>query len=121
VRYMRVVLILARKTGIEVPDTGVRDEHGLETLDHLFSSPEKPARSPAKEAAFKTNGFSRNVDATLSSESDMEMGESMSWTFAIPIAYVRQTSTQLTMSRHHSRADSCSYREKEVCDSDASA
>lgn len=32
----------ARKTGITLKDTGVRDEHGMEPLDALFSSPRKP-------------------------------------------------------------------------------
>lgn len=32
---------LYRKTGIGLPDTGERDEHGLAPIDGLFSSPEK--------------------------------------------------------------------------------
>ncbi|KAI3327581.1 hypothetical protein HD806DRAFT_327250 [Xylariaceae sp. AK1471] len=32
---------VGRKTGLTIPDTGRRDEHGLELLDDLFSSPEK--------------------------------------------------------------------------------
>ena len=35
-----------RKTGITLKDSGIRDEHGLEPIDGLFSSPEK---SPAKQ------------------------------------------------------------------------
>ena len=31
-----------RKTGITVKDTGIRDEHGMEPIDALFSSPSKP-------------------------------------------------------------------------------
>ncbi|KAH8892488.1 hypothetical protein GQ53DRAFT_746034 [Thozetella sp. PMI_491] len=30
-----------RKTGVTLKDTGVRDEHGMEPLDALLSSPEK--------------------------------------------------------------------------------
>ena len=30
-----------RKTGVTVPDSGVRDEHGMEPLENLFSSPGK--------------------------------------------------------------------------------
>lgn len=30
-----------RKTGVTLPDTGARDEHGLQPLDGLFSSPRK--------------------------------------------------------------------------------
>ncbi|GKT87101.1 cupin domain-containing protein [Colletotrichum tofieldiae] len=33
--------VKGRKTGIELPDTGVRDEHGMQPIDGLFSSPEK--------------------------------------------------------------------------------
>ena len=29
------------KTGVTLKDSGVRDEHGMEPLDSLFSSPEK--------------------------------------------------------------------------------
>lgn len=38
-----------RKTGITIPDTGVRDEHGFEPMSQLFSSPQRP--SPPKEPA----------------------------------------------------------------------
>lgn len=33
--------VRGRKTGIELPDTGIRDEHGMEPLENLFSSPER--------------------------------------------------------------------------------
>ncbi|KAI1493012.1 Mif2/CENP-C like-domain-containing protein [Biscogniauxia mediterranea] len=35
-----------RKTGITLPDTGRRDEHGFEEMDGLFSSPEKELSNP---------------------------------------------------------------------------
>ncbi|KDN62212.1 putative cupin domain-containing protein [Colletotrichum sublineola] len=38
--------VKGRKTGIELPDTGIRDEHGMQPIDGLFSSPEKDNRSP---------------------------------------------------------------------------
>ena len=53
-----------------VPDTGIRDENGLEPMDHLFSSPEKSA-----SRGQRANGNRRNVNATISSD-DMELGES---------------------------------------------
>ncbi|KAF4636531.1 hypothetical protein G7Y89_g1557 [Cudoniella acicularis] len=57
--------VRGRKTGLTLPDTGIRDENGLEPMDGLFSSPAK------------TNGKSmRNSNTTLSSEEDMEMVES---------------------------------------------
>jgi len=58
---------VSRKTGITLKDTGVRDEHGLELIDGLFSSPEKSSRRP--------NGITNNT--TISSEEDMELGDSM--------------------------------------------
>lgn len=55
------MLTLRRKTGITLADKGVYDEHGLEPISGIFSSPEK---SPPK----------RNGNAT-GSES-MELQES---------------------------------------------
>ena len=50
-------------------DTGIRDEHGLEPIDGIFSSPEK---SPPKR-----RGATENV--TIIEEEDMDIGSSM-WT-----------------------------------------
>ncbi|KAK0122260.1 hypothetical protein ONS95_010510 [Cadophora gregata] len=61
-----------RKTGLTVPDTGVRDENGLEPMDHLFSSPEKPKEASAR----RVNGNRKNADKTISSEADMDVDES---------------------------------------------
>lgn len=41
------------KTGLTVPDSGIRDEDGLEPMDHLFSSPEKPITAPTLKPAPK--------------------------------------------------------------------
>ena len=57
---------MRRKTGITLKDTGVRDEHGLEPIDGIFSSPE---RSPLKR-----NGAVQQ--STLSEEEDMDIGQS---------------------------------------------
>lgn len=57
---MRLIVNVSRKTGITVPDSGIRDEHGLETTDHLFSSPAK-SRAP-------NSGRKEYADATLSSD-----------------------------------------------------
>ena len=56
-----------RKTGVTLQDTGIRDEHGLEPLDGIFSSPEK---SPVKR-----NGVNHN--STIEEEEDMDIGHSM--------------------------------------------
>ncbi|SZF04862.1 unnamed protein product [Blumeria hordei] len=55
------------KTGLTLPELGERDEHGLEPMDHLFSSPDK-SKSPTVE--------SKQVDVTISEEEDMELVES---------------------------------------------
>ena len=55
-----------RKTGITLQDTGVRDEHGLEPIDGIFSSPQK---SPEKR-----NGVGHNT--TADEEEDMDIGDS---------------------------------------------
>ncbi|KAH8593249.1 Mif2/CENP-C like-domain-containing protein [Bisporella sp. PMI_857] len=67
-QYIFDLGVRGRKTGLTLPDTGLRDENGLEPLDGLFSSPEKPARSKS------VNGHGRNRDADLSSD-DMDIGE----------------------------------------------
>ena len=46
---------VGRKTGITLPDTGIRDDHGLEPVSGIFSSPEE-----------------QNGEKTLTSE-DMEL------------------------------------------------
>ena len=43
--YTSFAEISNRRTGVKVPDKGVRDEHGFEPMDELFSSPEKVAAS----------------------------------------------------------------------------
>jgi centromere protein C len=39
----------ARKTGVFLKDTGARDEHGMQPLDDIFSSPEKDSRNGAED------------------------------------------------------------------------
>jgi centromere protein C len=57
-----------------LPDTGIRDENGLEPMDHLFSSPEKPRGKLLK----KINSNPKNPSSSMSSEEDMDVGESKS-------------------------------------------
>lgn len=56
----------ARKTGITLKDSGVRDEHGLEPIDGIFSSPEK--------ASPKQNGVTQY--STILEDDSMEIGSS---------------------------------------------
>ncbi|KAL9122815.1 MAG: hypothetical protein Q9187_000625 [Circinaria calcarea] len=58
--------VAGRKTGVTLKDTGIRDEHGLEPLDGIFSSPEK---SPAKR-----NGAGHS--STIEEEEEMDIGQS---------------------------------------------
>ncbi|KAF2443769.1 hypothetical protein P171DRAFT_432943 [Karstenula rhodostoma CBS 690.94] len=56
--------VQGRKTGITLEDRGVRDEHGLEPISGIFSSPEK---SPPKRASNQTGGTitdSESMDLT---------------------------------------------------------
>jgi hypothetical protein len=62
--------VYRRRTGVTLKDTGVRDEHGLEPIEGIFSS---PARSPEKSPT-KSNGAARN--STITTEEEMEIGNS---------------------------------------------
>ncbi|OBT75244.1 hypothetical protein VF21_05617 [Pseudogymnoascus sp. 05NY08] len=61
------------KTGLTVPDSGIRDEYGIEPMDELFSSPAKlqPISSSTRKSAMK-----KNANTTLTSEEDMDVGQS---------------------------------------------
>jgi len=81
--------VRGRRTGLTLDDTGVRDENGLEPMDHLFSSPEKSTK--------KVNG--RHANTSLSSDS-MDIGESMFLKHAKLIAAHANI-----ISRHRPRTD----------------
>ncbi|KAF5876103.1 putative cupin domain-containing protein [Botrytis fragariae] len=70
-QYLFNLGVKGRKTGVELPDTGIRDANGLEPMDDLFS-PDKPE---SVKTARSANGPRRNAleDATISSEEDMDM------------------------------------------------
>lgn len=38
-------LPVSSKTGVILKDTGVRDEHGMQPMDDIFSSPEKESQN----------------------------------------------------------------------------
>mgnify|MGYP001606572700 CR=1 FL=1 len=67
------ILTFYRKTGLTVPDSGIRDEYGIEPMDELFSSPAKlqPISSSTRKSAMK-----KNANTTLTSEEDMDVGQS---------------------------------------------
>ncbi|KAA8573690.1 hypothetical protein EYC84_005263 [Monilinia fructicola] len=70
-QYLFNLGVKGRKTGVELPDTGIRDANGLEPMDDLFS-PDKPESVRTSRSA---NGPRRDAleDATISSEEDMDM------------------------------------------------
>ncbi|KAF7868299.1 hypothetical protein EAF04_004831 [Stromatinia cepivora] len=70
-QYLFNLGVKGRKTGVELPDTGIRDADGLEPMDDLFS-PDKPESDKTGRSA---SGLRRNAleDATISSEEDMDM------------------------------------------------
>jgi len=68
-----------RKTGITLEDRGVRDEHGLEPISGIFSSPEK---SPPKRAS------NRSGDTLTESES-MELTSTCTGIFMRNYAHVQ--------------------------------
>lgn len=37
--------LACRKTGVFLKDTGARDEHGMQPMDDIFSSPEKDSQN----------------------------------------------------------------------------
>ena len=67
-------LTSSRRTGVELKDTGVRDEHGIEPIPS-FSSPAKPA--------LQTNGISHDV--TNSADDSMDIVESEAFTYAMGV------------------------------------
>lgn len=56
-----------RKTGLTLPDTGVRDEDGFEPVEGLFST----GKSTVAGSTRKLNGANTTLDSD-----DMEEGES---------------------------------------------
>ena len=58
-----------RKTGVTLKDSGVRDEHGLEPIEGIFSSPGKPMSTHKIDG--KNGAFVEEVD--------MSIGDSKFW------------------------------------------
>ena len=84
---LRYGLTSSRRTGITLAE-GKRDEHGMEEVDGIFSSPEK---SPARE-----NGFNNSE----SMGSDMSMDEGRS---------TNPTSTSIDAKLHRQRPRTCRF------------
>jgi centromere protein C len=70
--------VAGRKTGLTIPDSGIRDEHGMEPLDAVFSSPDKP--KPAKKAL-------ADEDEEVDESEDNDTGEAMDITTSMSPHY----------------------------------
>lgn len=51
-----------RKTGVFLKDTGARDEHGMQPLDDIFSSPDKESRNGADESGDESDEEPMDID-----------------------------------------------------------
>ncbi|KAF2792147.1 hypothetical protein K505DRAFT_326353 [Melanomma pulvis-pyrius CBS 109.77] len=84
--------VQGRKTGITLKDTGRRDEHGMEPISGIFSSPEK---SPPKRSARKTGG-------TVTDSESMDLQESPIPDLTTSTHILRNTRTTLPPPRSRS-------------------
>lgn len=73
-----------RRTGLVLKDTGVRDEHGLEPVSGIFSSPEP---SPERQSPQRNNA--NGNDIALGS-SDMVLQESTSFAMSMKSFLIRR-------------------------------
>ncbi|ROW17093.1 hypothetical protein VPNG_01037 [Cytospora leucostoma] len=71
--------VRGRKTGVSLKDTGVRDEHGMQPLDDVFSSPDKSSQ----------NGVDEHNDDGEEDESDEEPMDIDETTGPAPSAFMR--------------------------------
>ena len=67
-----------RRTGITLKE-GKRDEHGMEEIEGMFSSPEK---SPADE-----NGFDNNGNETVIGSDGMSIDEGTPFYYLYPLSF----------------------------------
>lgn len=59
----RVLIGVANsKTGVYLKDTGARDEHGMQPLDDIFSSPDKDSRNGADESEDESDEEPMDID-----------------------------------------------------------
>ncbi|KAL2265140.1 hypothetical protein VTJ83DRAFT_6240 [Remersonia thermophila] len=59
--------VVGRKTGVTVPDSGLRDEHGMEPLDNLFSSPSKSEQDEHEDVSVEEGSGDEAMDITATS------------------------------------------------------
>ncbi|KAH6620624.1 kinetochore CENP-C fungal-like protein [Chaetomium sp. MPI-SDFR-AT-0129] len=59
--------VVGRKTGVTVPDSGVRDEHGMEPIENLFSSPGKSDQEENQENSDDYGSGEEAMDITTTS------------------------------------------------------
>jgi centromere protein C len=68
--HARALLTIGRKTGITLEDRGVYDEHGLEPISGIFSSPDK---SPPKRGGNATGSESMELQESKFSKNNKRM------------------------------------------------
>ena len=77
------------KTGVTLKDTGRRDEHGMEPLDSLFSSPEKTnTKGKAAEYEEEDEEDDESSDGGMEMDIDYSM---LDWPMTPRAAAIRQT------------------------------
>lgn len=64
-----------RKTGVTLRDTGVRDEHGMEPIDNIFSSPNKGNSDDGDEEEEEDEEEGEEADDDDDDDDDDEDGE----------------------------------------------
>ncbi|KAK4101800.1 hypothetical protein N658DRAFT_495735 [Parathielavia hyrcaniae] len=63
--------VVGRKTGVTVPDSGVRDEHGMEPIENLFSSPAKSDNEEEQAEASDDYGSGEEEDMDITTGSGL--------------------------------------------------
>lgn len=63
---------LSSKTGVTLKDSGIRDEHGMQPLEDLFSSPHKPTEDRDEDKGEDDEDGGASEDGRADSE-DMDI------------------------------------------------
>lgn len=69
--------VIGRATGLTVAPLGPRDEHGMEPVSGLFSSPEKSP--PKRNGVLQPSAIDEEEDETMNIGSSMSSSLSLAW------------------------------------------
>lgn len=102
--FQRWLTVFHRKTGVTLRDTGARDEHGMQPLEDIFSSPEKTARITTHDA---TDDYS---DDSSGQEMDIEnsMGPCIAIALSLSVRVIQLTSS---LPSSHCPRSRCAHAE----------